>query len=493
MMQPAKIWSLTATDPTAGAGALADVKVAQRLGCTCEVVIIAITAQNSQGAQAVFPLPIEVIDAQWRSLQQDGWPAVIRLGWLPFSAPFLQWLLAALYACPARVIWDPVLSASQGSALSQDWQADGISSLWQCLLRRVDLITPNWQEAQRLSGEKNAEQAATALQHQGAQHVLIKGIDNQESVLDYFQFSQASSLAQDELPGSSLLRQFYLQQGRLNGSRHGTGCHFAASLACAVAQGMALYDALIQASSATRLYLRHQAQAMADDWPLVHSHVRAPLHFKPLETELGLYGLVDNLAHLKRLLALGIDSLQWRVKHPDARYAQDTQQAIRLCRAANVPLFINDDWRLAIALDADGVHLGQEDLNQADLAAIANAGLHLGISTHGDWELARARALNPSYIALGPIFAPLSKTLRYSPLGAERVSHYVRTFAAQHFTTTRFTTIGGITEANASCVWATGIGSIAVVTALADDAGLAQRMAQLQYRQGLPAHVEMLD
>jgi thiamine-phosphate diphosphorylase len=92
-------------------------------------------------------------------------------------------------------------------------------------------------------------------------------------------------------------------------------------------------------------------------------------------------------------------------------------RAIALSKRFGFQLFINDAWRLALSLVALGVHLGQEDLLDADLPALAAAGLRLGISTHCYREIARARAVRPSYIALGPVYETSLKKMSYGPLG----------------------------------------------------------------------------
>ncbi|MFY9178920.1 MAG: bifunctional hydroxymethylpyrimidine kinase/phosphomethylpyrimidine kinase, partial [Venatoribacter sp.] len=377
-----KIWSLTATDSSAGAGAFQDVSIAKQLLVSCEVVVIAITAQNSQGAQQAFTLPLEQIKAQWHSLQQDGWPKLIRLGWLPANPELLAWLVDALNQCPATVLWDPVLSASQGSALSQNLLGENCQAYVQRLLKRAVLITPNLNEARLLAGlppSCGAEQAAKALQQQGAQHVLITGISAEQKVQDYFAFAKHSQVFANELPGNSLLPQFYMEQTRLTDNLHGTGCRFIASLACYLALGRSLYDSLLAAAALVRAQRQgKELPESSDDWPEVLGALAKPSRFKPLTKELGLYALVDNLAHLTRLLELGIDTLQWRVKTPTANYKAETQVAIERCRKTGVLLFINDDWQLALELGADGVHLGQEDLHQAVLNSIAKAGLYLG-------------------------------------------------------------------------------------------------------------------
>lgn len=511
MLQRPKIWSITATDSSGGAGAFADMKVAHSLGCECQAVVVAVTAQNSQGVVAAQPLELSLVQTQWQALAADGWPAVIRLGWLPAQPELLSWLVQVLTEFQGTVIWDPVLAASHGSALTQTWQTQAVCPYFLQLLKRADLITPNIDEARKLAGlavNSRAADCAATLVAMGAKHVLITGLDTcvgrtintdrdagKELVADYFLYSSKTQLGKEQLPGASLLTEFYLSKPKLSLNPHGTGCHLAATLACLLAKEVNLYDALTQAVCATSLAIKHSShtmqrvgntwaidyhQAQQSDWPLVASSIeqvkRQPTNaFKKLQQPLGVYGLVDNLAHLERLIQLGIDTLQWRVKHLSEHYQNDTEQAIKLCKNANIPLFINDDWRLAIKLNAYGVHLGQEDLAKADLNAIQGAGLRLGISTHSDWEVARARALQPSYIAVGPIFKPLSKELKYEPLGLERLANYLA-----RFPNISFTCIGGITQHNAAQVWQTGVESIAVVTDLANDSGLEERLLSLQ-------------
>ena len=489
-----KIWTVTATDSSGGAGAFADIKVAHTLGCDCGMIVIALTAQNSLGVQAVQPITLNDIHAQWHALEQDGWPEVIRLGWLPAQVDILEWLVTKLQEYSGIVIWDPVLSASQGSALSQDWQEPTLKRLQQQLLQRADLITPNIKEARTLANladSASAKDCAQSLSRQGARHLLVTGEQVDDGYIDdLFLFSHQSKAGQEELPGDSLATMFTLRKPALDAQAHGTGCHLAASVACLLAKKHSLYDAITQAVGATTVALKnaslgskgvgnawasHYVHAKTEDWPLVYAEPKLEGGFASLDGPLGLYGLVDNLAHLQRLLELGINTLQWRVKAPSAGYIKDTQQAIALCNAANVPLFINDDWKLAIKLNAYGVHLGQEDLALADLPAIQAAGLRLGISTHGDWELARARALQPSYIAIGPIYKPLSKELKYAPQGLKKLARFVSCFPD-----TQFTCIGGITQENAHRVWATGVQSIAIVTDLANDEGLEERIQKLR-------------
>jgi thiamine-phosphate pyrophosphorylase len=178
--------------------------------------------------------------------------------------------------------------------------------------------------------------------------------------------------------------------------------------------------------------------------------------------KLGLYPVVDSVEWIARLLEAGVTTLQLRIKDlPDEQVEADIAAAIALGKRYQARLFINDYWRLAIKHDAYGVHLGQEDLDTTDLAAIHQAGLRLGISTHDDAELARAIAVKPSYIALGHIFPTQTKEMPSEPQGLAELQRHVA--GLQQYPTVA---IGGISIERVPAVLACGVGSVAVVSAI---------------------------
>lgn len=184
--------------------------------------------------------------------------------------------------------------------------------------------------------------------------------------------------------------------------------------------------------------------------------------FPPTAAQLGLYPVVDSVEWIARLLDAGVRTLQLRIKdRAEHEVEQQIIDAIALGKRYQARLFINDYWRLAIKHQAYGVHLGQEDLDIADLDAIHAAGLRLGLSTHDDAELERALAEQPSYIALGHVFPTRTKVMPSAPQGlAELTRHLAR---LQGISTVA---IGGISLDRAPQVLATGVGSIAVVSAI---------------------------
>ncbi|MBG3081945.1 thiamine phosphate synthase [Proteus mirabilis] len=184
--------------------------------------------------------------------------------------------------------------------------------------------------------------------------------------------------------------------------------------------------------------------------------------FAPTEKKLGLYPVVDSIEWIERLLKTGVTTLQLRIKDKQPKDVEkEIIEAIKLGKQYHARLFINDYWQLAINHQAYGVHLGQEDLDVADLGAIKQAGLRLGISTHDEAELQRAKMLRPSYIALGHIFPTTTKDMPSKPQGLKALKHQVE--QTPDFPTVA---IGGISLERVSDVVATGVGSVALVSAI---------------------------
>lgn len=187
-----------------------------------------------------------------------------------------------------------------------------------------------------------------------------------------------------------------------------------------------------------------------------------PVPFPAVPRRLGLYPVVDSVEWITRLLEAGVRTLQLRIKdRRDEEVEADVLAAIKLGQQFNARLFINDYWRLAIKHGAYGVHLGQEDLDVANLDAIREAGLRLGLSTHDNMEMDRALAARPSYIALGHVFPTSTKQMPSSPQGLAQLAAHIKTLG--DYPTVA---IGGISIDRVPAVLATGVGSVAVVSAI---------------------------
>ncbi|WP_026606717.1 thiamine phosphate synthase [Methylocapsa acidiphila] len=172
------------------------------------------------------------------------------------------------------------------------------------------------------------------------------------------------------------------------------------------------------------------------------------------------YLIVDSAAWIERLLPCGVRLVQLRVKDaPPARIAAEIAEAKALCAAAGAQLVVNDYWREAIDAGCDFVHLGQTDLDTADLAAIRRAGLRLGVSTHDEAELARALETKPDYVALGPIYPTILKQMDFAPQGLARLGEWKRKIGE-----IPLVGIGGVTLERVEGVLKAGADSAAVVT-----------------------------
>ena len=175
------------------------------------------------------------------------------------------------------------------------------------------------------------------------------------------------------------------------------------------------------------------------------------------------YPVVDSIRTLVDIARLGVGTIQLRVKDlGDAQAGALVREAVESVAGLPVRLVINDYWQAAIAAGAKHVHLGQEDLATADVAAIRAAGLTLGLSTHDEAELKAALAHRPDYIAIGPVYETTVKAMRFAPQGLARITEWKKRIGA-----IPLVAIGGITLERAPAVYAAGADSIAVVSDIA--------------------------
>lgn len=173
-----------------------------------------------------------------------------------------------------------------------------------------------------------------------------------------------------------------------------------------------------------------------------------------------VYPIIDSAAWVARLAPQGVRLVQLRIKEqPQESVRSQIETAHGLCRAAGVQLIVNDYWQLALAAGCDFVHLGQGDLDLADVGALRRAGVRLGISTHDERELERALGLQADYIALGPIYPTLLKAMPWQPQGLARLGEWKRRIGS-----IPLVAIGGLTLERLPGVFAAGADVAAVVT-----------------------------
>lgn len=188
--------------------------------------------------------------------------------------------------------------------------------------------------------------------------------------------------------------------------------------------------------------------------------------FLPIAAPLKFYAVVPSADWVARMVDAGANTVQLRNKSQigSALY-REIERSVAYAKDSPTQLFINDFWWEAVDCGAYGVHLGQEDLESADLVMIQSAGLRLGVSTHSSEELALALSVKPSYVACGTIFPTKTKTMPTQPQGLDKLRQYVLQAGS-----TPTVAIGGIDLSNAPDVLATGVSSLAVVRAVTDAA-----------------------
>jgi hydroxymethylpyrimidine kinase/phosphomethylpyrimidine kinase/thiamine-phosphate diphosphorylase len=489
---PPIVWSVAGLDSGGGAGLSADQRAADALGVHLCPVAAALTAQSTTELARVEAVSTAMLQAQLDTLSRDLPPTVVKTGLLGSAEQVVllaRWLDAQRGRAPVALVVDPVLRASSGGALAADGLADALRR-W--LLPRATVVTPNAAEAAALLGAAcppDVPAQARALAALGAQAVVLTGGDRRED----------RDQAHDWL-------EHPLAQGWLSGPRvqtphqHGTGCTFASSLAAALALGWTTPDAAVVAKMATTHALRHAravgqgagpVQAAPGAWHdptllprLGWGPAPAPVPaWRPSRLAPGLYALVDGLPRLQAVLAAGVATVQLRIKPPagaEARWwsalRETLAQAVALARTAGARLIVNDHWALARAVGADGVHLGQEDLQalgEAGRRDLLASGLPLGLSSHSLWELCRARALPIDHLACGPVWPTTTKAMPWRPQGLDNLRWWVRMAGRP------VVAIGGLlAPEQVRAVAAAGARAAAVVRGLGEDP--AARVATLQ-------------
>ena len=463
------VWSIGGSDSGGGAGIQADLFTFRDFGVYGCNVVTALTAQNSFAVGHVAVSSKRAIAAQLNALDSDLNAEAIKIGMLA-SAPVATTVANYLGGYQGFIVYDPVVKASSGDSLLTD---EASKIVREQLLPQVDLLTPNRSEAEALVDEaietpEEIKRAAIKILNMGVGAVLITGghfSPRNGRRLDFF-------MDRDE--------HFWLAGPNIDSIHtHGSGCTLSSAIAALVARGYELKDALVLAKAYVTKGMRYAYQVGGGPGPVAHmgwpyDYDDMPLLCESIEEldtgafpdcggELGIYPVVDSVDWVRKLADEGVSTLQLRIKDLQGEpLEQAINQAVSICKQRNVRLFINDHWPEAIVAGAYGVHLGQEDLDSADLKRIRDAGLHLGVSTHCHYEVARARAVKPSYIALGPIFATDSKQMRFGPQGLTALQRWVDLLGKHH----TLTAIGGIDLNNAPAVLATGVGSCAMISAI---------------------------
>ncbi|MFG6413394.1 bifunctional hydroxymethylpyrimidine kinase/phosphomethylpyrimidine kinase [Roseateles sp. DC23W] len=431
------IWSIAGLDSGGGAGLSADQRAADAMGVHLCPVTAVLTAQNSVRVEAVFPVPPEQLDAQLAGLAHDLPPRVIKTGVLGGVAQLrvvTRWVDQLRERSPVALVVDPVLGASTGARFADEAL---LRAYRDELLPRASAVTPNRREAARLVGDGCPSQQAHLL---GVPTVCITGGD------------EAGPLAVDWLSTGHAKGWLALPR-RDARNHHGTGCCFATALAAALALGFVPADAAVLAKMLTTSGLSADLAPGAGAGPVrpsagfITAAALLPALFDSPPTAWparagsasaveGVYGITDSGARAAALFEAGLRTVQLRVKRADGegaaawhtRLVAEVQRGRDAAQCHAATFIVNDHWQVALTLGVDFVHLGQEDLlslsanERADLAQARACGLRLGLSSHSLWELARAVAWSPDYVACGPVWPTTTKTMPWRPQGLDNLA-----------------------------------------------------------------------
>lgn len=467
-MKQTVVWSIAGSDSSGYAGIAADIKTFNMLGVHGCTVISAVTAQNRQ---QLTDIQFVAIEPQLMALQQHHIPAAIKIGMLG-NISVIEVLRQFLERYRGIVVLDPVLITTSGGSLFTDNLCDYIAVL-KTLFRFVDVLTPNIPELEKIL---NCSIQSYADMVEGAQQLLSLGV---KSVLVKGGHLQQGLFSQDYWTNGK--ESFWLVSRRFQDQTFsGTGCTLSAAIAATCALHYEIKDALVVAKMVVNQAIRESQIVTSDaqgrqalvyngwpedetDLPYVTNQplTMTPRSFLTCGAPIGLYPLIDSLEWLQILHAAGVKTVQLRIKDKmGIELERIIKNAIEFAKDNDIRLFINDHWKLAIQYHAYGVHLGQDDLHDADIDMILKNGLRLGISTHGYYEIARAHAFHPSYIAFGPIFTTKSKVTSTTPHGIAKLKDMGRLLNYP------LVAIGGIDATKIDAILEARINGVAIISGI---------------------------
>jgi thiamine-phosphate diphosphorylase len=207
--------------------------------------------------------------------------------------------------------------------------------------------------------------------------------------------------------------------------------------------------------------------------------------------DLGLYVILDSSSWVERVLKAGVKTLQLRIKDSaQSSLRSEIKTSVALAKQYGAQLFINDHWQLAIEEGAYGIHIGQEDLDTigtVGLQAISDKGCRLGISTHAYWEVCKALAIRPSYIACGPIHPTAAKAMPWIPQGNDNLAYWCSKLESLGVPVVAIAGMDAQRATEATQCGAASVAVISAVTAAADPEGVIQKLqAAISMGQTLP-------
>lgn len=459
------VLTIAGSDPSGGAGVQGDLRTFSAFGAAGLSVITALTVQNSLGVKAVHPVSADVLAAQIDAVLEDTRPDAVKIGMLGGAGQVLTVAVALRRFRPQNIVLDPIFASSGGVSLLD---AAGRQLLVTELIPLCDLVTPNLGEAALLTelpvhDPQTMQAAAQRLLEMGARAVLVKGGHLPGAPQDLLMRGDGSFA---EYPGQRVPTEH----------AHGTGCLLSSAIAAGLACGEELSRAVRRAKTVVTEALAHPIilgkgrgyPDVAEAMPAARA-VSGRSHAGRMALFHGLYVLTDPKLRPDRsaeqvvtaALAGGARIIQLRDK------ALPTPEIVALARrlrqrvhAAGGLFIVNDRVDIALASEADGVHLGPDDLSAAEARRLLGLDKLVGVST-GTVEEAEAAAPYASYFGVGAVFGTSTKSDAGDPIGTKRIREIKAAFP--HIP---IVAIGGITADNIAEVSQAGAEAAAVVSAV---------------------------
>lgn len=469
------VLTVAGSDSGAGAGIQADLKACAALGVYCSTVITAVTAQNTLGVQGVNIVPEEFVAEQLKSVLSDMQVDVVKTGMLP-SIGTVKVLLQCIKEFPIQaLVVDPVMVSTSGDVLAG---SSILPVFREELLPMADLVTPNIKEASILLGGMVLEtvadmrRAAKSIYDMGPRNVLVKGGDLLDSLdaVDVF------------FDGEHL---YELSSRRINTrNTHGTGCTLASGIAAELAKGFPMLSAIKISKRFVETALDYGKDIFIGCGPqgpfdhllkLKSTFRRLGAHQLFSPADLFLYAVTDSGMNKKWGRSIndavraavegGATIVQLREKNMETRdFLEAAQECVPLCRSYGVPLLINDRVDIALACDADGVHVGQSDMPLSVVRSLLGPEKIIGVSCKNPEQAYQAWIDGADYIGCGGVF-PTNTKANNQTIGLDGLK------AVCLASKLPVVGIGGINMSNASSVMeidAPNLAGVAVVSTLFD-------------------------
>ncbi|XP_047307511.1 thiamine biosynthetic bifunctional enzyme TH1, chloroplastic [Impatiens glandulifera] len=411
------VLTVAGSDSGAGAGIQADLKACAARGVYCSTVITAVTAQNTVGVQGVNIMPEDFVEEQLKSVLSDMDVDVVKTGMIP-SIGIVDVLCQSLKRFPVKVlVVDPVMISTSGDVLADQ---SVLTKFWDKLLPMADVVTPNLREASTLLGGLQLEtledmrKAAKSIHAMGPRNVLVKGGD-----------LPASSDAVDIFYDGNDFYELRSPRVRTRNT-HGTGCSLASCIAAEIAKGSSILSAIKVAKRYIGTVLEYSKdiglgkglQGPFDHLLKLKSNGQKPRPFNP--SDLFLYAVTDSRMNKKwgRSIADAVEAaiqggatiIQLREKDAETGdFVEKAKVCVEICHRHGVSLLINDRIDVALASDADGVHIGQSDMPTNVARSILGPDKIIGVSCKTHEQAHQAWIGGADYIGSGGVFPTNTK------------------------------------------------------------------------------------